>query len=303
MSLSLTGDLFTPCSSMRLTAIVAAYLGERDASRHYAASLARTARKATAYGIVYGSQLSPDNVNLFLRSIECSDTTRCNVKRELCTIWRYAAEIGAAPTGPIRVLKLRRHRRPPRAWSMAELIVLLRTAERDKTIVNLRCRNVLRCHVLPAWIRIGYDSGLRFSDIYGITGDNLREGRVTVVAQKTGKPTVRVLSDSTWQVAMQLLRFSPDKSLFSWLLTRRRAFVLWQSFLSEHGLPGTSKWLRRSAATQIERRTPGGATPFLSHSSPTLARDHYIDPVLMDMPLGPPPLPAPLSLAKTGKPR
>jgi integrase len=141
---------------------------------------------------------------------------------------------------------------------------------------------------LPAWILIGYDTGLRFGDILGLTRSNIRNGSVCCTANKTGKSLVRKLSSDATAAALVLIKTSNDGSLFSGILTRRRAFVSWNHFLKRHHLRGSSKWLRRSCATYLDLNTPGSATNYLQHSSPALAMRHYIDQSLGAVPEGPP---------------
>jgi len=134
---------------------------------------------------------------------------------------------------------------------------------------------------MPCWIAIGYDTALRFSDLLHLNRKNYNNGAIRVVARKTGKPTVRKLSQYAISVTDSLLSKSPTDELFLWCVTRRRMLLKWKHFLTEHGIPGSSRWLRRSAATYVERISPGAAPRFLSHSNPDLAKYHYIDETLL----------------------
>lgn len=247
-------------------------------------------RRATAYGLSDARQLTPDAVNGFLRSLACSAVTRANQRRELLTLWRYAFEASITDSRPVRVMRIKPPRQAPRAWSHADLQRLLTAAEADERGVNILRPGVRWCHIMPVWIAIGYDSGLRFTDILMLRKESFANNCVCVVAAKTGKTTVRRLSPYTLEMVRSLLSRSTDGSLFRWCVTRRRMLLHWRKFLNELGMPGSSRWLRRSAATAIEKRTPGSATLFLSHSNPALARLHYIDPTLLDQPDGPEPL-------------
>ena len=122
---------------------------------------------------------------------------------------------------------------------------------------------------------------VRFADV--------RNGCVSVVARKTGKPTIRKLSDAAMK-AIKRLPKSPDGTMFKWALPRRRALKMWRAFLDQHGFEGSSKWLRRSGATAVEMKRTGAATVFLGHSAPHLARMHYLDQSQFGMPEGPPAL-------------
>lgn len=274
---------------MSLRDLLDRYMCAVEVSPRYAESLLRTVRKAEASGLQKICQLTPDAVNKFLAALPLSNTTRHNIRRELLTLWRYAHDCNLTDVYPARVRKIRPTYAPVEAWTHGQLERLLEAAEKDETVVSRRT-GLRRCDVLPAWIGLGYDSGMRFGDVHSLTEKNLRNGHVAVVAKKTGKPLVRALSKTTCKHAATLLEQSPDGSLFRWALPRRRAILLWRKFLDEQGLRGSSKWLRRSAATQVERLERGAATAFLQHSHPSLAARHYNDATQLLPPPSPPPI-------------
>lgn len=273
-----------------MASLLISYLAEREASPRYVESLQRTVRRAAAYGLCDVGQLTPENANDFLRSLALAPVTRGNIRRELLSLWRYAFERGFTEETPRRVMRIKQKREAPQAWSAADLNNILDAAEADQSGVHVARVSLLWSEVLPAWIGIGYDSGLRFSDILLLRDTNLVRGCITVTASKTSKATVRQLSGYSWAAAQRLLDKSPDGSLFRWCITRRRMLMKWRSFLNALGMPGSSRWLRRSAATFVELNHPGAASSFLSHSNPSLARLHYIDPSLLGVPVGPPPM-------------
>jgi integrase len=150
--------------------------------------------------------------------------------------------------------------------------------------------------VLLAWTLVGFETGLRFSDIHHLKRSDIRNDTITVVCQKTGKLACRRISDECQRALYEMCRRSPDETVFLWALSRRHAFVTWKKFLKWAGMEGSSKWLRRSGATAVESISPGAAQHFLGHSSADLARRHYIDPSLLPPVISPPPL----KLAATG---
>lgn len=274
-----------------LTDLLETYLSERECSPRYRESMQRTIRKAGAYGLKNVCQLESQAVNKFLATIPLSAVTRANIRRELLTLWRWAFEMGFTDEAPLRVLRVKVPGKPPRAWSPADLEKMLTAAERDQSVVNRLYPLVKRCDVLPAWVTVGYDSGLRFSDVLELRAESFANQCVVATANKTRKVTIRRLSPYAWEAAHRLLERSPDGTLFQWVLPRRRAILLWRDFLRGLGMSGSSKFLRRSAATLLEIDHPGWATRFLSHSNPTLAPRHYIDATLaLTIPPGPPPI-------------
>lgn len=279
----------TSNEAMSVTELLQAYMDAKQPSQRYRESLLRTTRKMQASGLLNVCQLTPERVNAFLAGLTVGPTTRSNIRRELLTLWRYAYEIGSTEAFPARVTRIRPAYQPPQAWSAEELSALLDAACNDTTAIGGRSGLLVR-DVLPAWIGIAYDAGLRFGDVLSLSEKNFRNGCVTMTASKTGKPLVRRLSELTMEFVTAMLARSPDGTLFGWAITRRRAVLVWRAFLSRHGFKGSSKWLRRSCATYVEIDRPGAATAYLQHSHPMLAPKHYLDETLFSVPQGPPPI-------------
>jgi integrase len=265
------------------------YMMAVEVRQRYAESLRRTVRKLEGSGLGLVCQLEPDAVNRFLASLALSDTTRHNIRRELLTLWRFAYDEGLTEVYPARIRKIRQSHLPPETWAMPTLAGMLAAAQQDETPISSRV-SLRRCDVLPAWIGLAYESGLRFGDVHGMHKRNIRNGCVAIVAAKTGKPLVRAITPATQARAERLAGISPDGTLFKWALPRRRAFQMWRDFLDGHGFGGSSKWLRRACATQKHLAERGSATDFLQHSDPKLAYRHYIDISQAGMPTPPPPI-------------
>lgn len=275
---------------LSLTSALDRYMVAVECSPRYVEGLKRTVKKAKAAGLTCVSDLTADRVNRWLGTIPLASTTRHNIRRELLTLWRFAHMNGWTEEFPWRVRKIRPSYKPPVAWTMNEMRAMLDAARTDQTPISKRLRMVRRCDLLPAWIGLSYDAGVRFTDVHFVTKDQVRGAYLTTVAHKTGKPLVRHLSAATVKAVQHAAKLSPDRTLFLWALPRKRAFAMWRDFLAQHGLAGSSKWLRRTAATQVERAKTGAATEFLQHSMPHLARRHYIDQTQLDAPNAPPPI-------------
>lgn len=280
-----------PSSSMTLNDLLVDYLAEREASIRYQESLRRTVRRATEYGIKNLCQLEPDRVNKFLANAPVGQTTRANYRRELQTLWRFAYETGAAKIPPLRIKRIKPARRPVVAWTLEQVKGLLAFALKDETPIGVRSP-LRRCDLLPAWILLAYDSGLRFSDVLHVRRGDIQNGCVSVVCRKTGQVEARRLSAACIRT-IQALPKSQDGTLFRWAVPRRRAFAVWRGFLDTHGIDGSSKYLRRAGATAVAaQHGPEAASAFLGHSAGNghLAKLHYIDATLSRLPVGPPPL-------------
>lgn len=275
---------------MKIATLLDTFVLNRQPSPYYLQSLKRTVRRLAEYGIAEVCQLDSSSVNKMLAGMtQYASETRANIRRETCTLWRFAHEIGATDTLPTRVARVRVNRLPAQAWSLDDLARMVRCARGDKTPVGGRSGLTIR-QVMPAWILVGYDTGLRFTDMLLLRATQIRQGRVCVVEHKTGKTCVLALSGASRREISPLLGRSPDGTVFSWILTRRRAFLMWRAFLDRHDFIGSSRWLRRSAATYVEKQRRGEATVFLRHSAPHLAKQHYIDQTLLDPALSPPEL-------------
>lgn len=275
---------------MTLHDALALYLRSVEASPRYQESLRRTVRKMALYRLVHVRQLDSLAINDFLSQVPVGQTTKCNYRREILTLWRWLWNEGMTPVAPVKVKKVSPQRKAPKAWSLSDLNLMLDYAEGDETIVNCMFPHIRRMHVLPAWISLGFETGLRLTDMLNLREENIRRQTVILTAHKTGKVTVREIGAYAMARCQFLLKHSTDGSLFSWVTPRRRAILLWRAFLDEHQMEGSSKWLRRSAATELERQAPGTATRFLDHSAPHLARLHYVDPSLLLPPKGPAPI-------------
>jgi len=279
-------------SDMRLSDLLSLYLAGRDTSQRYRESLLRTVRKADRSGVSHVTDLKPAIVNRFLASLSTGATTRQNVRREILTLWRWAFEEGITDEPPLRVMKIRAKRQPVQAWALSDLRRMLDLAEQDETHTGGRHSRMI-CDWMPGWLSIGYDTGLRLGDLLALTSRNVCNGMISTVANKTGKPLVRPLSDYGQEQAIELIDASPDESLFCWFLTRRRAILSVRAFLDRHGYDGSTKYLRRTCATYLERNNPGQAWRYLQHSVPTLVERHYVDASLCPAPAGPPPIKCP----------
>ena len=73
---------------------------------------------------------------------------------------------------------------------------ILSIAKKDTTEIGGTTRMRI-CDYLPAWIRIGYETGMRHGDILNLNATELRNGCVCKAASKTGKSLVRKIESET----------------------------------------------------------------------------------------------------------
>jgi integrase len=188
-----------------------------------------------------------------------------------------------------RVMRVKSKISPPVAWSMAELSALISSARTLKGKLKHDCPESL---FMEAWVRVGFETGLRFSDVLHLKCSCLRGDRLYVIANKTNVPIPKVLSARCVEILTKLSVHSGGVEFFRPILSERWLRIRFQRLCRAAGLTGTPKWLRRSGATHCEIRQPGSAKKFLGHLSDGLAMKHYVDQTLLpDQCPAPPPIP------------
>jgi integrase len=231
---------------------------------------------------VHISELTGDAVDSWLirlRDLGRSPWTIKQRKISLLVIWRAAwMEHLAPPLDPVRRLRPLHH--SPTAWTLAEVRTLIATAESYP--------------VRSAWtatlVRVGYDTGARLGDLLTIRVGQITTNLLRLVQHKTGRPVCLRLRPQTIQaVADHTVGQSPTALVWP-LWGRREAFYRhFRRVVSSSGIrPGTFRWLRRTAATQLERVSPGRGTELLGHASRATTEAWYLDrSQLVEPPLPP----------------
>lgn len=228
--------------------------------------------------------LEPAVINLYLKSrmAVVSSVTVANERRIIVSLWRFAFDEGIVESPPRRVMKLRAAPPPVVAWTIADLQTLVNTIPqmRQSTLQNGLSKGLF----LETWVRIAYDTGARYGDVFQFGDHHLHGDVLTWRTGKTGVACSRPLSDETMEVVRTWMR---EKRLagahverepwLSCVCCRRYSFTIMRKLLLLAGLDGSSKWLRRSAATHVESQRPGAAQHFLGHTTSRVAEAHYLD--------------------------
>ena len=174
---------------------------------------------------------------------------------------------------------------------MAELSSLIAAAR--KLAYHFKRSRCPASVFFEAFLRVGFESGLRFSDILNLRKTQLRDGRLYAVANKTGVAIPRRLSAACVDVLKKLSVLSTDATFFRWAIAKKQLRAHFKNLCEAAGVQGTPRWLRRSGATHCEISQPGSAGRFLGHLSPGLAYKFYVDRTLLDDHCpSPPPIPA-----------
>jgi integrase len=230
--------------------------------------------------------LQLETVNAFLASLKdkgLTGTTIRNYRSAITRIWNTAIEQELAePYNPRRLRTPKILRRPVKSWTPSQVKILIDAS--DLLTDRLNC-GVCMGSMLAAWIRVGYDTGLRPSDLRLLrwTDVDLDAQTAIVTQHKTHIPHTARLSI---QAVMLLLRIETPPRPLVFPLTkggmRRLELLLYAVALSlgfrrvkGQGL-GT---LRKTHATQIyERDGEHAAAESLGHIGGTRTlRQCYVD--------------------------
>ena len=248
---------------------VATVLNYQRTERSYSRWLGRPALLA---------DLSDDGVNRWLVSLQDTGKAAATIKNEranLLALWRAAYFSRLVEVKPDRIRKVHAPRTLPEAWDERQLVALVTVA--------LAVRGRIRAWRMPlaaffrAYILVGYDSGLRMSDMMALRWDQLTaDGSIAVSQQKTGWPVLCRLRPET-MAAIDVIRDERRPTIFGGCLSRRAFFTAFQRIVKLAGLEGTSRKLRRTGASLLERTQPGLAQHYLGHTSAKMAETYYID--------------------------
>jgi len=228
------------------------------------------------------SELSDELVSEWIVGLQArglNPKTVRNMRANIVALWNAAFYDRYIETEPRRVRKVKVPIGIPEAWTPDELSRLIGVARVVKGRIR-KWRLSLSDYML-AFILTAYDSGLRLGDLMALRRKSIREdGSLAIVQSKTGYPIFVTLRPETVE-CLDKIHHERREKLFGGVLSRRCFFIAFNRVAKLAGLEGTSRKLRRTGATLIERAQPGAASAFLGHrpGSP-VAQRHYIDPFI-----------------------
>ena len=259
-------------NNMTVRQFAEAYALQSGASPGYREQLVVMAKRLP-WGV---ADLTVANIDAYLTNAlgHLAASTVHNHRRMLSTLRRAALRDGLLVDDCTRPIRRVKHTLPMvRAWTHDEMRTLLAVAS-EMPGGTLYCPHRI---LLPAWILVGYSSGLRLGDLLAITYDSLRGDRLATVLQKTRQQHVVVLDGNALESIRSLPRRGPK--IFGGLVGRSRIIVAMRSLVKRAGLTGSGKYLRRSSATYAQLAGMD-ATGHLGHLTPGMKR-HYLDPVIL----------------------
>lgn len=275
-------------ASMTPQRVAEMYLASRMVSHLHSQQILRVA------GRIPSMDSAVINLYLKARLADVSSVTVANERRIIMSLWRFAYDERLVESPPRQVVRIKAPLPPVVAWTVRDLSKLVKTAcsLRDKTLQNGLSSGLF----LECWVRLGYDTGARYGDIFAFSDSNLLRNVLTWSMRKTGGACSRTLSDETletvrsWRTHRRLQEGYVDGS--AWLdgvCCRRYSFTLMRRLLMQADLAGSGRWIRRSAATHVEQQQAGAARFFLGHRSLGMAEKHYLDRSQLDDDLPRPP--------------
>lgn len=222
--------------------------------------------------------LTPSKINGYLATAlrQLAPSTVCNHRRMLMTLMRAAQRDGLAENHTQTIDRVKQNSPLIRAWTLDELRLLVETAKkmRGKTVKYPCDYSVL----MPAWVLVGYSSGLRRGDLLRIRWDEMRGNRLAIVMSKTGKQHVSVLDEAAMEALEKIPRY--DRIIFGTIVSKDQIRKVMRRLIDAAGLEGSGKWLRRSSATYAEL-SGISASLQLGHQTPGMAYRHYVDQVIV----------------------
>ena len=222
--------------------------------------------------------LSPSAISEYLSGAlkKLSPTTVANHRRMLLTLLRAAQRDGLAGHSTDEVRRVKHFFPPVRAWTLDELSNLVRHAKvMPGTTKKFPCPYST---LMPAWVLVGYSSGLRRGDLLRIRWDELRGDRLQILMSKTNSVHVSILDQQALESLGRLPRY--DRIIFGTIISVDQIKKVMRRLIQRAGLEGSGKYLRRSSATYAE--LSGISASFqLWHKTPGMAWRHYVDQVIL----------------------
>jgi len=230
--------------------------------------------------------LTEDKVNAFLadlRAKNLASVTVQNYRTGLMRLWNLAADRDLiTPVNPRRIRKIRVEQKPVKSWSMGQIKLLL--AACNKIDGKLHC-DVPAAAFLGAWIRVGYDTGLRPVDLRLLRwcDVDLQRATLAITQHKTKRCHTARLSKNAVSL-LEAIEMPPREKVFplSKSGVRRLELLLFQqaSKLGFRRSRGQGLGvLRKTHATQIyELEGDYAAAESLGHvGGVRTVRKSYID--------------------------
>lgn len=262
---------------MRFPEYVGVYALAHGVSVESAEQLRVAAKLLDRFSEPHVETVDADAINTWLASYAetVSSWTAHSRRRSIVTLLRYAIESGVrGPVGKIRSIS--REELIPKGFLLDDL--------RSMTAVASRMDGCYRGLPIPkriwwlSFLNAAYDSGLRLGDLLSIEHAWIPASRqLCLVQRKTGQQHFVEFRPSTMSLIEESMAAWPGRALV-WPLwcDQDRWYGHFKRLREAAGLKrGTSKWIRRSSASYVDRDHPGRGSRHLGHRTPELFYRHY----------------------------
>ncbi len=219
------------------------------------------------------------------------DTVAGN-RRIILALWRGAAENGLA-RAPQKVRQIRLGDHAIRAFTHQDLTRLLVAADSLKG--TFRNRNIFRRIYWRSYILASYDTALRRCDMLSLSvRDIFRRpdgvGFISLVQLKTKRRHAVCFTRVTMRAIDECMGDDDRYLIWPEWAGRRQWFRAFRHLCEVAGVSGTSKFIRRSAASYAESQRHGAGPALLGHASPVMFARSYDDrSISQPEPVMPPP--------------
>lgn len=259
---------------MMLAEFADRYCSEVGGSAGYREQLAVLCRRLPWHA----HDLDPHRISEYLQQAlrKLAPTTVANHRRMLTTLYRRAVADGLVKESSGKICRVKHFFPPVRAWTLDELSKLVAQARKMPGGTNkYPCEYRV---LMPAYVLVGYSTGLRRGDLLRLRWDEIRGNRICMLLNKTGTQHVCVMDESAVDALATLPRY--DRIVFGTIISRDQVKKVMRRLVDSAGLEGSGKYLRRSSATYAEI-SGLSATLQLGHKTPGMAYRHYVDKVIL----------------------
>jgi integrase len=253
-------------------ALMADYFACRDCCTGYRRGFEQVVRSLVAFARRDDvAALDVATVNAWLATIHRSAATRRNYRNTILALWAWLAREGMAPPpAPEKIRRPQVRVGVPQCWTVEEVRQLLSVARR---LAGALPNGVAQAAYWWAAIRLAWETGLRRSDVWRVSMDDVVRDLLVVVSAKSGQRTVHQLTAATVQSLQVIARPWP----LLWPYRPNRFGLHFERIVQAAGIRrGTFKWLRRSSGSYVAANHGEAAgAQHLGHTSLATFRRYY----------------------------
>jgi integrase/plasmid maintenance system antidote protein VapI len=231
------------------------------------------------------ADLTVDNVNAFLVAMHAAKRSPHGIKSVrtgLTVLMRFARLVGLSNEDAAFVRRIRCPRIDVQGYTREQMQQLVEECNRLHWIKQ-RSGLDRRLYYLSMFLVL-WETGLRIGDIPAIRVEKFDpRGCLWALEHKTGKSRWRPLTPDATESIAALIALDPGRE-FIWPGHKAASLMKTaKKIMRAAGLPGTSKFIRRGSASELDRLHPGQGWRFLSHSTPMVFENHYRVPAICDI--------------------